>query len=216
MTRIALVAGATGLIGSRLLPQLLADKRYAQVKVLSRRALSLHHERLQVLITDYRDLGALGPALAADDVYCCLGTTMRAAGSKQAFERVDYHMVVDLAQAARAAGAQRLLVISSVGTSSKALAYYSRVKARMEQAVSQISFAATHILRPSLLLGTRQEHRPGEAFAQKAAPLLRVLLHGPLARYRPVEATAVARTMIELAFSDRVNVHIHHLPLART
>ena len=213
MSRIALVAGATGLIGSRLLPQLLADARYAQVKVLTRRPLPLQHAKLQVLQTDYNDLGALGAALAADDVYCCLGTTLKTAGSREAFERVDYHMVVDLAQAAHAAGAQRFLVISSVGTSARALAFYSRVKARMEQAVSQISFAATHILRPSLLLGARQEHRAGEAVAQKAAPLLRALLHGPLARYRPVEATAVARTMIELAFSERVSVHIHHLPL---
>lgn len=213
MTRTALVAGATGLVGSCLLQRLLADARYAQVKALSRRALPLQHAKLQVLHTDFTDLGALHAQLAADDVYCCLGTTMKTAGSREAFERVDYHMVVDLARAARAAGAQRFLVISSVGTSERALAYYSRVKARMEKSVAEVGYAATHILRPSLLRGPRAEHRPGEHYAQQIAPLLNALLRGPLKKYRPVEADEVARSMIELAFRDAVDVHIHDLPL---
>lgn len=213
MSRIALVAGATGLVGASLLKQLLADNRYTQVKVLSRRPLESQHPRLKVLITDYNDLGAFGPELKADDVYCCLGTTMKTAGSKEAFERVDYHMVVDLAHAAKAAGAERFLVISAAGTSEKSLAYYSRVKARMEAAVAGLSFTATHILRPSLLMGDRAEHRAGEKMALKAAPFLQAVLRGPLRRYQPIHADDVARTMVSLAFGDGLNVQVHHLPL---
>lgn len=213
MTRTALIAGATGLVGSSLLQLLLADKRYRSVTVLARRPMAQQHEKLTALISDFSDLAGLGAQLAADDVYCCLGTTLRAAGSRPAFEQVDFHHVVNLARAAKNAGAKRFLVVSAAGASATALAYYSRVKARMETAVSEIGFEATHILRPSLLLGARMEHRPGEYLAQKTAPVLTLLLRGPLRKYQPIEARAVAQSMCELAWEDARGVQVHSLPL---
>lgn len=214
MSRTALLAGATGLVGSRLLPRLLDDPRYAAVRVLTRRPLGVTHPRLHVIHTDYADLPALSDALGADDVYCCLGTTQKAAGSKAAFEAVDLSLVAGLAQGARRAGAKRFLVISAVGAGRQSPSFYSRVKARMEQAVSALDYEAVHILRPSLLLGERAEHRPAEALGQKLAPLLSPLLRGPLAPYRPVTADEVAQALRRLAFSDQRGVHIHTLPLA--
>lgn len=215
MSRTALVAGPTGLIGSLLLGRLLDHPDYTDVRALSRRALPMQHERLHVIQTDYYNLSGLGEALHVDDVFCCLGTTLRAAGSRAAFEDVDYRMVVELARAARAAGARRFLVVSAVGASPRALAFYSRVKGRMEQTVSSIAFDAVHIVRPSLLLGARSQSRPGEALAQKLTPALAPLLGGPLLRYRPVSADDVAAALITLAQRDVRGVQVHHLPLDR-
>lgn len=213
MTRTALVAGATGLIGQHLLHRLLADARYSRVTALSRRELPQQDARLQTLLTDGRDLRGLEESLRVDDVYCALGTTMRTAGSRSAFEAVDLHLVLRIAQAARAAGAQRFIVVSAAGASEHALAYYSRVKGRMERAVAALDYAAVHIVRPSLLLGDRAEHRAGEAFAQKLAPFMNALLRGPLRKYQAIEADEVARSMIELAWQPDRGVQRHDLPL---
>ncbi len=212
--RTALIAGATGLIGNLLLQRLLNDPGYGEVRVLSRRPLNVTNPRLRVLLSDYSDLSSLAEALNADDVFCCLGTTIKAAGSRAAFEDVDYRMVAELAQESRAAGAKRFLVVSAVGASERAMAFYSRVKGRMERVVSALDFEAVHILRPSLLLGERSEHRPGEVMAQKLAPLMAPLLSGPLARYRAVAADDVAAAMQMLAQSGKHGVHLHHLPLS--
>ncbi|HEY0975439.1 MAG TPA: NAD(P)H-binding protein [Solimonas sp.] len=214
MKRSALVAGATGLVGRQLLERLLDDPAYTEIKVLARRDLGLQHPHLTAIQTDFRDLRALGDALAADDVFCCLGTTIKTAGSRAAFEDVDYRMVVDLARTGHAAGAQQFLVVSAVGASALSPAFYSRVKGRMEAAVSEVGFEAVHILRPSLLLGQRAEKRPGEAWAQKLSPYLRPLFAGPLSRYQPVEAADVAEAMLGLALRGQRGVHVHHLPSA--
>ncbi|HUP91978.1 MAG TPA: NAD-dependent epimerase/dehydratase family protein, partial [Solimonas sp.] len=140
MSKTALVAGPTGMIGQLLIERLLRHPAYAAVNALSRRPLAHDEARLRTLITDYSDLSARGAELRADDVFCCLGTTMRAAGSRAAFERVDFDMVLDLARGAHRAGARQFLVVSAAGASLKSGAYYSRVKARMEQAVAQVPF----------------------------------------------------------------------------
>lgn len=213
MTRTALVAGPTGLVGQLLLQRLLQDPAYTEVRALSRRSLPLQHERLQVIQTDYYHLAGLGDALNVDDVFCCLGTTLRKAGSRAAFEDVDYRMVVELARAARAAGARQFLVISAVGASERSPAFYSRVKGRMEAVVSALDYEAVHIVRPSLLVGARGEHRTGEALAQKLAPALNPLLRGALAKYRAVDGADVADALRRLALRGERGVHIHYLPL---
>lgn len=213
MKRSALVAGATGLVGRCLLERLLNDPAYTEVRVVARREPDLRHPQLRLLSSDFSDLAALGEALSAQDVFCCLGTTLKTAGSRAAFEDVDYRMVVDLARASLAAGAQQFLVISAVGASTLSPSFYSRVKGRMEAAVSALSFDAVHILRPSLLLGTRHEKRRGEELAQNLSPYLSPLFAGPLARYRPIRADDVAESMLGLALRGQPGVHVHHLPL---
>ena len=213
MSRTAVVAGATGMVGTLLLRQLATDPGYAEVRVLGRRAPAQAHPKFRFIETDFEDLDKLAAALAADDVFCCLGTTIRKAGSQPAFERVDYHMVVDLARAAHKAGARRFLVVSAVGASEHSPAFYSRVKGRMEQAVSTIGFETVHIVRPSLLLGERSERRPAERISQLVAPLLSPLLHGPLKKYRAVDGDAVATALVQLAHRKDAGVHVHHLPL---
>ncbi len=211
--RTALVAGATGAVGSALLTRLLADARYGTVNVLTRRPLGLNHSKLVELPLDDLGPAALGAKLLAEDVFCCLGTTQKKAGSRAGFERVDYHLVLELARAALAQGAKQFLVVSSVGASLKAASFYLRVKARMEQAVLDLGYTGTHILRPSLLIAARQESRPGEWLAQKLAPLADPLLQGRLAIYRTVRAEDVADAMLRLALRNIAGGHSHHLPL---
>jgi uncharacterized protein YbjT (DUF2867 family) len=215
MARIAVVAGATGLVGGLLLRRLAESADYSEVRVLGRRPPAHEAGKVRFIATDFSDLPAHAEALAADDVFCCLGTTIRAAGSRPAFERVDYHMVVDLARAAQKAGARRFLVVSAVGASERSAAFYSRVKGRMEKTVGQLPFEAVHIVRPSLILGERQERRPAEQLAQRFAPLLSPLLLGPLAKYRAVRAEDIAATLLNLAQRPAKGVHIYHLPLPR-
>ncbi len=213
MSRIALLAGATGLVGGHLLDRLLAEPAYAQIKVLTRRPLPRSDARVVEIRTDYSDLAARAAELRADDVYCCLGTTLKTAGSKAAFEKVDYTYVVDLARAAKQAGAGQFLVVSAAGTSEKSPSFYSQVKARMERDVSAVGFTTVHILRPSLLMGARSEHRPGERAAQILSPLLSPLLIGSLKKYRPIQGDDVAAAMVRLALLEQQGVRVHHLPL---
>lgn len=212
MARTALIAGSTGLIGSLLLPRLLDSAEYGRVVAITRRPLGLDHPKLSNPLSDFEHLGSLGEQLKADDVFCCLGTTTRKAGGQAGLERVDYHMVVDLARAARRAGATQFLVVSAAGASLRSPAFYSRVKARMERSVSEAGYPTVHILRPSLLLGERGEKRPAEELAQKVAPLLAPLFAGPLAPYAPVRADAVAQAMLKLALLPASGVRIHHYP----
>lgn len=216
MARTAVVAGHTGLVGRHLLDLLLDDARYQRVIAVGRRAPERAHARLEVLTTELGELSRLGGRLAADDAFCCLGTTLKAAGSKAAFERVDYHMVVDFARAAHAAGARRCFVVSSLSANPRSPVYYSRVKGRTEQALHEVGFHALHIVRPSLLLGARNEHRPGEALAQRVAPLIGPLLRGTLAKYRPIEARDVARALIALSArgDDERGAFVHTRPLS--
>lgn len=214
MPRTALLVGATGLVGAALLDRLLAAPDYAQIIVLGRRAPARAHPKLRTMTSTLEDLDALPDPLAADDLFCCLGTTTRAAGGKAGLERVDYHMVLAVARAAQAGGVTRFFGVSSAGASATSPAFYSRVKARMERAVGEVGFAAVHLFRPSLLLGARSESRPGEALAQKLAPLLSPLCIGPLRKYRPITAAEVADAMLQVARNDtRQGTVIHDLPL---
>lgn len=211
--RTALVAGATGLVGSALLRQLLDHPGYAEIRVIGRRPPALEAGKIRFLSSDFRNLAELAPQLGVDDAYCCLGTTIKAAGSREAFEKVDYHMVVDLARAAHAAGAKRFLVVSAIGASERSPAFYSRVKGRMEKDVMALPFVAVHVVQPSLLLGERAELRPGERVAQKLSPALAAFLRGPLAKYAPVRGEDVAASMVTLAFGGARGAHRHPLPL---
>ncbi|MDM4770516.1 NAD(P)H-binding protein [Solimonas sp. SE-A11] len=211
-SKTALLAGATGAIGQQLLPLLLASPDYGRVKVIGRRPPAQAHAKLEAVISDFSDLKALGSQLAADDVYCCLGTTQGKSG-RAGLEQVDHDYVVALAAAALAQGARQFLVVSAIGASSHSPSFYSRVKGRMEEDVAALGYPSLRIVQPSLLLGPREEHRPGEAFAQKLSPLLSPLLAGPLAKYRPISTQAVAAALLTLSRRPYQGTRVHTLPL---
>lgn len=210
MPRTALIAGATGLTGQQLLKQLLADVRYAEVHVLVRGHVFAPHTKLIEHIVDFAALPNL-PTLpkGVDDAFCCLGTTIKIAGSKVAFRIVDFDYVVNFARAAQKSGAQRFLVMSSLGANPESGVFYSRVKGEMEEALRDLGFAELHIFQPSFLLGNRSESRPGERFGTAAFQLISPLLFGPARKYRAIEVTDVARAMIRVACSQKSGAHVY-------
>ena len=207
--KTALLAGATGLIGSQLLPLLLASERYAKVIVVGRRAVPVSHPKLVQVVTELDKLENVLLQLTANDVFCCLGTTMAQAGSKEAFFKVDFRYVVNLAVLTGANSAVQFMVVSSMGADAKSRVYYSRVKGEMETAVQQTLFRTIHIFRPSLLLGERAQPRLGERLGAFGLRLLRPLLRGPLLKYRPVTDAAVAAAMLQAAENDGDGVRVH-------
>lgn len=198
--RTALLAGASGLIGNYLIFKLLKSDEYDRVISLSRRPLHLKHPKLEERVVDFDHLRPEDVA-GADVVFCCLGTTIRQAGSQEAFRKVDFTYPIEIARLALAAGARHYLLISSVGADASSRIFYSRVKGEVEQAIARIGFPSYTVLRPSILLGKRKQFRPGEIFGKVADWLLTPvsLLIPPLRRYRGIQAGKVADAMIALS-----------------
>ncbi|MGI4822971.1 MAG: NAD-dependent epimerase/dehydratase family protein [Janthinobacterium lividum] len=211
MKKTALLAGATGLVGNALLPLLLASERYAKVIVVGRRPVATEHPKLTQVVTELSKLEDERLRLIADDVYCCLGTTMRQAGSKEAFYEVDFLYVIKLAAITAANFAAQFLVVSALGADAESRFYYNKVKGEMEAAVQQMPFRAIHIFRPSLLLGQRTAPRLGERIGGWLLTLARPLLRGRWHKYRPVAATTVARAMLQAADEDGGGIRIHEV-----
>ena len=204
MPRSALVVGATGLVGSKLVAALLADPRWDPVDILVRRPWVPQHAKLREHIVDFSRLESFAwPAV--DDVYCCLGTTIRAAGSQAAFRAVDYDYPLAVARGTLAAEAAQFLFVSAMGADARSSVFYSRVKGELETAIAALGFPAAVAFRPSLLAGDRAEHRLGERVALAVLQPLRGLVP---ARYRPVADTAVARAMVDFAGRGLAGFHV--------
>jgi uncharacterized protein YbjT (DUF2867 family) len=199
--RTALLVGATGLTGSHCLDLLLDDNEYEKVTVLIRRPLARVHEKLEEHVVDFDDLNASADRIRAADVFCCLGTTIKKAGSKEAFRKVDLDYPRDLASIAAANGSQQFLVISAPESNPSSSLFYGRVKGEMEQAVSSHPFEGVYIFRPGLLVGERAEFRLAEGLGIKLFTAPPFLLPGKLKKLRPIEARAVASAMIIVAKS---------------
>ena len=199
MSRTALVAGATGLVGSHVLELLLADPQWSHVVTVGRRKTSNHNAKLEQRVLNLSELDSVTDLPHVDDVFCCLGTTIKQAGSQPAFRLVDHEFVVGLARAGLRAGATQFLLVSAIGADPESRVFYSRVKGETEAAIRKLSYRGIQIFRPSLLLGDRSEFRLGERIAMLGAPMLPLLLVGRVRRYRPIQAATVARAMISIA-----------------
>lgn len=211
-SRTALIAGATGLIGSALLDQLLASERYHNVIAIGRRKISREHPKLHNVIVDFDHLEQLNPG-KVNDVYCCLGTTIKKAGSAENFRRVDYDYVMNLSGWAEANDVARLILISAIGADANSRILYSRVKGEVERDIQKLNIREIHIFRPSLLLGDRKEFRLGERIGAGLTFLVTPLLSGKLAKYHPIEDVKLARAMYCAAFQKEEGIHWYEYPL---
>jgi uncharacterized protein YbjT (DUF2867 family) len=200
-TKQALLAGATGLVGGQLLTRLLAHPAYSRVEVLVRRELPVRNPKLVQRVVDFEHLEAVS-GISADDVFCCLGTTIRKAGSQQAFRRVDHDYPLALAGLAKAAGAQQFLMVSALGADARSSVFYSRVKGETERDIAATGLTKVVFMRPSLLRGERQEVRTGERVGSVVGWLIAPLLIGPLRKYLPIDADHVAAAMVYAANHD--------------
>lgn len=204
--KVALIAGATGLIGSYLLQKLLADPTYHKVISVGRKSAQITHPKLENVIVNFDSLHESKALLVADDVFCCLGTTMKKAGSKEAFWRVDHDYPLALARITKENGAKKFLLVSALGADENSSFYYNEVKGKVEKAIESVGFATYHIFRPSLLLGPRDEKRSGEEAAKTFYRIFDFLI--PL-KYKGVEGSKVAEAMLSYAKDDRPGKFIH-------
>ena len=204
--KTAVVAGATGLIGKELVSQLATSNDYSNVIALVRRAARFEYHNVTSLVTDFDNPGVALRGYTPDDVFCCLGTTMAKAGSKEKFYQVDYAYPVGLAQATLALGAKQYLLVTALGADKNSSIYYNRVKGEVEDAVKGMRFRSTHILRPSLLLGPREESRKGEDAAKWLYKVFGFLIPE---KYKAIEASTVARAMVEYARQERAGIFVH-------
>lgn len=191
-------------MGGVLLRALLADDSFGKVVSVGRRVLPLNHAKLTQVVVDLAAPGTLGELPAPDVAFSCLGTTMRKAGTREAFRAVDLLAVLAFARVAHARGARTFVHVSSTGADPRARVFYSRVKGEVEEAVAEVGFAAVYALRPSILDGPREENRP---FERVGLAVMRAL--GPvLGRWRPTRVEAVAATMVELARAPEPGAHV--------
>lgn len=201
--KTALVLGATGLVGSQILQQLLADARYDNVLALTRRPLDVEHPKLKQILINF---DSPDPAqIRGDELYCALGTTLRKAGSKEAQYRIDCTYPFEIGRIARENGVEKYLLVSSVGADAGSSNFYLRIKGELEEKLKTLEFPVFVAARPSLLLGKRPEFRMGEKIGIVLAQTFAFLIPK---KYRGIEARQVAGALIALANQDLEGVHI--------
>src|SRR5262245_48340341 len=190
--RVALLAGASGLVGAYVLDALLDAPDFGRVFAITRRPLGREHSRLANRIVQFDKLESQLKGQTCHVAFCCLGTTIKQAGSQDAFRQVDLEHVLAFARAARVAQAQRFVVVSSAGANAQSKNFYLRVKGEMELALETLKFPALDILQPSLLLGWRGELRPLELLMTAVMPVVNPLLTGTRLPFRAISARKVA------------------------
>lgn len=206
--RSALIAGSSGLIGAELLQLLLNDGVYSKVYSLVRKNTGIRHPKLEEILVNFDALDASLGSIKADDVFCCLGTTMKKAGSEAAFRKVDYDYPLALAHWAKVSGSNGFYLVSAMGASDKSSIFYNKVKGELERDITSLGISSTAFFRPSLLLGNRIENRPGEKAAIIFAKAVGFLFVGPLKNYKAIHVTKVAKAMIESAKSPLNGIRI--------
>ncbi|MBW7936502.1 MAG: NAD-dependent epimerase/dehydratase family protein [Flavobacteriales bacterium] len=205
----ALILGATGLVGKHLLQHLLNDDMYEEARVITRRSLHIQHEKLQEIVIDFEQLENYSTWFEVDDVFCCLGTTMKKAVTKEAFYFVDHDLPVRAARMAQW-HAQTFIYISSIGSSVASSFYYLRVKGETERDILKTTLSHICILRPSVLIGKREDkERKIEDMGGFILNSLSWLMWGGLKKYRPIHADKVARAMQQLAHTEQKGKYVY-------
>lgn len=209
MGKTALIVGVTGLIGKELLQNLLNSSHYKQVIAIARRNLNTNHPKLKEVITDLEHLHQFKSYFQVDDVFCCLGTTIKNAKTKEVMKRIDVDYPILVAKLSKEMGASHFLVVSSMGANKKSSIFYSKIKGILEDELQNIGYSSLSIFRPSLLLGKRDEFRIGESVGGTLLPVLSFLYIGPLRKYKPIEGKTVALGMYNAALTAHKGTSVY-------
>ncbi len=212
-TKTAIIAGASGLIGRSLTQQLLKSNDYGQVIALVRKPMGLQHDKLSEVTVDFDGLENIQDFPKGDDIFCCLGSTMKKAGSKEAFYKVDFTYPYELAKAALSAGADRFFLVSAMGAKLKSRYFYNRVKGELEDKISFLNYRTIYIFKPALLRGKRGESRPGESFAKAITTI--IPFFGPWKKYHPIHADKVADSMMKVAQQEDKGCYFYQSEIMR-
>lgn len=207
--RTAIVLGPTGLIGNHLLNLLLTDTDYEKVKVFHRRRVLKIHDKMEHHEIDLDKLERMKAQFNGNDVFCCLGTTMKKAGSKEAFKKVDHDYPVKAAGIAYENGVENFLLVSAIGADKDSRFFYNQVKGEVEEDIISKKVSSVYIFRPSILEGERNEIRIGEKVGLIVMKGLSFLMWGKFKKYRPIKGETVAEAMIKKAKSGETGVHIY-------
>ena len=206
--KTALIAGASGLVGSKLLKLLLENDAYQTVHVLLRRPHEIKSAKIVEHIINFDELVKFDFNQKIDHVFCTLGTTIKKAKTKENFRKVDYDYVLTLGKKANEWKAEKFLLVSSLGANAKSAIFYNRVKGEIEDALKHLELSHLFIFRPSLLLGNREEQRTGEKTAINVYKVIAPLFFGPFRKYKGIEASQVAKGMMETAQNDSEQLRI--------
>ena len=209
--QVAVVLGATGMIGNLLTQRLLKDPGFSKVRVLVRRPLSYEHPRLEVQVVDFDDPNDIQSKLGTGDcIFSCIGTTQKAVEHDESqYWKIDHDIPVHTATLGKAADFHTFLLVSSVGANAKSTNFYIQLKGLVEKDILAVNYRSTHIFRPSLLLGERDEKRLGEGIFQTIMKPLAPAMVGFLQKYRPVKAEDIAKAMITAANLQEPGSHIY-------
>ena len=196
--KTAIVFGATGLVGNLLLEEMEGAKTYSTIRIFVRQATGITLPGMEEIVTDFSDQESLAGQVRGDDLFICLGTTIKKAGSIANMEKIDRDLPVMVARMAHNNGTKRIAVVSSIGATPSSKNYYLRIKGEMEQGIKELGFERTVIVRPSMLLGDRKEKRAGEIVGKVMMKTVRPLLTGKMKKFRAIHGRDVARAMITL------------------
>jgi uncharacterized protein YbjT (DUF2867 family) len=199
MGNVALIAGATGLVGGHCLKLLLEDDDFELVKVLTRRPMYQEHHKLVEIVVDFDDLESFRLQMEATHAFCALGTTIKKAGSQEAFRKVDYEYPLRLAKIMRSLECPSFSVVTALGSKANSAIFYNRVKGELERDLEALGFPSLQILQPSLILGERSERRFGEGLAQVFFRATKPIWKGPLKQVAGIEAEQIAKAAIFFA-----------------
>lgn len=201
--RTAFVVGATGFVGQLLVKQLCEDAAYAKIITFSRHNLTYTHPKLEQQIASFESLNETN-LVGVDDVFCCLGTTIKKAGSQDAFKKVDYHYPMQVATLVKQLNIEHFILISAMGANANSRTFYMKTKGQLEDSLKSLQLNRLSIIRPSLLIGERDEFRLGEKAGEWAFKLFSPLLRGSLRKMRPVTGDTVALAMKNCALSPKI------------
>lgn len=207
--KTAIIAGATGLVGSQLLNNLLESNYYDNIIALVRKELPLQSAKLIQVIVDYNNIQSIAVNLKGDDVFCCLGTTIKKAGSQDEFYKVDYQYCLNIAIETYKNGASNFYLISSLGANANSKIFYNSVKGKLENAIKNIGFNSFFMFRPSILLGNRNEFRLGEKIMQILMKSITKIMVGSMKKYAAIESKQVAKAIYWIAITNnKTGTHI--------
>jgi uncharacterized protein YbjT (DUF2867 family) len=213
--KTAIVFGATGLVGNLLLEELAVANSYNAIRIFVREPTGISLPGIEEIVIDFTDKGAFSSKIAGDDLFICLGTTIKKAGSVANMEKIDRDLPVMAATIAFSNGIKRVAVVSSIGATAGSKNYYLRIKGEMEEAILKLGFEKIVIARPSMLLGDRKEHRAGEMFGKVVMKTVRPMLAGKLRKFRAIHGRDVAKAMISLLQGDQGNMIVESDELQR-
>jgi uncharacterized protein YbjT (DUF2867 family) len=195
----AIILGATGLTGGKLLEELLSDDRYHSIKLFTRSRVGITSPKIEEHLLDLFDIEAYTDKFKADEVYCCIGTTKSKTPNKEQYSAIDYGIPVTAAKLCQKNGIPTICIISALGADEKSTVFYNRVKGEMEEAVLSMKIPNTYLLQPSLIGGKRDENRLGERAAKLIFKVLEPFFIGGLKKYKTISPDIIARCMIILA-----------------